>query len=61
MGKFIAFLLIVGAAAWVYYNVDFTNFKTDASNTFKKEKTIMGVDRARAQNNADIQKAVEGF
>ncbi|MDR1327882.1 MAG: hypothetical protein LBJ74_05700 [Heliobacteriaceae bacterium] len=61
MGKFIAFLLIVGIVAWVYYNVDFANFKTDATGTFKKEKTIMGVDRAREQNNADAQKALEGF
>ena len=61
MGKFIALILIAGALFWAYSNGYFANFKTDATNTFKKEKTIMGVDKARQQNNEAAQRALEGF
>jgi len=61
MGKFIVLVLIIAAAIWAYYNVDFSNFKSNATSTFKKEKTIRGVDEARRQNNEEAQKALEGF
>ena len=61
MGKFIAIIIIVAVAVWAYFHVDFANFKTNATNTFKKEKTINSVLNSRDQNNEAAQKALEGF
>ena len=38
--KWIIILLIAGVGVWAYLNADFTNFKTNAENTFKQEKTL---------------------
>ena len=61
MGKLIALIVIAAAAFWIYNNVDFANFTTNATNTFKKEKTIRGVDETRRQNNEASERALEGF
>lgn len=59
--KWIVFLLIAGAAAWAYFNVDFTNFKTNSINTFKQEKTIKKFFDADQQNKDQLQETLNNF
>ena len=59
MGKLIAFLLIVAACVYCYYNVDFSNFKQNATQTFQKEKTINVVQQGRQQQREAVEKALD--
>lgn len=61
MGKLIAFLLIVAACVYCYYNVDFSNFTQNATQTFQKEKTINAVQQGRQQQHDAVQNALENY
>jgi len=61
MGKIITLAIIIGAAVWVYFNVDFTNFKSDAINTFQKEKTMKKFQNSEQQKNDQLNKTLEEY
>lgn len=56
--KWIIILLVVGAGVWTFLNVDFTNFKSDAENTFKQEKTLKIFFDADKQNKQETQDTI---
>lgn len=57
--KWIVILLIAGACAWAYFNVDFSNFKGNTENTFKQEKTLKKFFNADEQNKLETQKVIQ--
>ena len=59
--KWIVILLIGAIGAWVYFNVDFSNFKSDSENTIKQEKTLKKFFNADEQNKQETQKVLENF
>ena len=54
MGKLFAILVIVAIGWYAQNNYDFSNFKKDAMEGFKKEKTINAVNSKRAADQRDI-------
>jgi len=62
MGKIITLAIIIGAAVWVYFNVDFANFKSNTIDTFKNEKTIKKFHNSEQQRGDQLNKTLdEGF
>lgn len=59
--RWIIVLLIVAAGIWVYYNVDFSNFKSDSENTIRQEKTLKKFFSADEQNKEETRKVLEQF
>ncbi len=56
--KFFIFIAIVAAVVWAYMNVDLNQFKTDATNTIMKEKTMKKFFDADRQNKEETQKVI---
>ena len=55
--KWIIILLLAAAGVWVYYHVDFSDFKGNANQTIKQEKTIkkfFAADEANKQETQDV-------
>ena len=59
--KWIVVLLIVAAGCWAYFNVDFSNFKGNANQTMKQEKTMKKFFTSDEQNKKETQKVLEEF
>lgn len=59
--KIVVLILAILAGVWVCFNVDFSNFKSNATDTFKKEKTIFGVNNSREQNRAETQEVLNNY
>ncbi len=57
--KWIIILLIAGVGVWAYLNADFTNFKTNAENTFKQEKTLKIFFDADKQNKDETRQTIK--
>ena len=57
--KWIVILLIAGACVWAYFNVDFSNFKSDTQNTLRQEKTMKKFFNADEQNKQETQRVLE--
>ncbi len=56
--KLFIFIAIVAVAIWAYLNVDFSQFKTDATNTIMQEKTMKKFFDADKQNKDETQKVI---
>ena len=62
MGKIIA-LIIIAAIAWFAYNnngFDLNNIKEKSIKTLEKEKTINLINSRRDQDQAEINKVING-
>ncbi len=62
MGKIIA-LIIIAAIAWFAYNnngFDLNNIKEKSIKTLEKEKTINLINSRRDQDQAEINKIING-
>ena len=57
--KWIIILLIAGVGVWAYLNADFTNFKTNAENTCKQEKTLKIFFDADKQNKDETRQTIK--
>ena len=57
--KWIVILLISAAAVWVYFNVDFSNFGNNATNTLRQEKTMKEFFGADQQNKNETQSVIQ--
>ena len=56
--KWIIILLLVAAGVWACFNVDFANFKENATNTIKQEKTLKIFFEADKQNKEETQQTI---
>ncbi len=57
MGKIIGWVLVIAAAVWVYYNVDFSKLGGNAVNSAAHEKTINKVRGTRSINHQQAEDA----
>ncbi len=57
--KVIIFVLIIAAAVWAYFNVDFANMGSNMENTIKQEKTIKKFWNADQQNKDELNKTLQ--
>ena len=57
--KWIIILLVVAAGAWIFFNVDFSNFHDNATNTIKEEKTLKKFFAEDQANKQETEKTVK--
>lgn len=60
--KIVILILVIAAAVWAYFNIDFSNLSNagqDAQQTVKQEKTLNKFFSADEQNKNETNKTIQ--